>query len=234
MTPSVLYKYVVPERMDVLLRRKIRFTQPCFLNDPFEFLIGEPEDAGHFEASRDKKRQSEIRAKSRVYGVLSLTEMSKSIPMWTFYAASHRGFAIGFDARSGYFKVATDNGTLQRVNYGPNRVSSTRGLPDQPWVKHEASFLRKSTVWEYEAEWRWIEPGGPGVYDEVGSAPNGELLYLRSIPPESIQEVILGCRASSELAESIQALRSAPEYRHLKVFKVALHKSRYDLEIEGA
>ncbi len=34
--PPVLYKYVAPERLDILETRLIRFTQPTALNDPFE------------------------------------------------------------------------------------------------------------------------------------------------------------------------------------------------------
>jgi hypothetical protein len=33
----ILYKYLPPERVDVLERRRIRFTQPGDFNDPFEF-----------------------------------------------------------------------------------------------------------------------------------------------------------------------------------------------------
>lgn len=32
-----LYKYLNPDRVDVLKQRRIRFTQPSALNDPFEF-----------------------------------------------------------------------------------------------------------------------------------------------------------------------------------------------------
>jgi hypothetical protein len=32
-----LYKYLIPARLDVLERRRIRFTQPAAFNDPFEF-----------------------------------------------------------------------------------------------------------------------------------------------------------------------------------------------------
>src|ERR1022692_1319296 len=42
MIPDILYKYVAPERIDVLLKKRIRFTQACFLNDPFEFSPGAP------------------------------------------------------------------------------------------------------------------------------------------------------------------------------------------------
>src|SRR6266700_134946 len=33
----ILYKYLPPERIDVLRNRRIRFTQPADFNDPFEF-----------------------------------------------------------------------------------------------------------------------------------------------------------------------------------------------------
>lgn len=35
----MLYKYLSPERIDVLQNLKIRFTQPCSLNDPFESAL---------------------------------------------------------------------------------------------------------------------------------------------------------------------------------------------------
>jgi hypothetical protein len=37
---GVVYKYVTPERVDILRNSSIRFTQPIALNDPFEFLRG--------------------------------------------------------------------------------------------------------------------------------------------------------------------------------------------------
>ncbi len=33
---KTLYKYVVPERIDILQNGLIRFTQPMYFNDPFE------------------------------------------------------------------------------------------------------------------------------------------------------------------------------------------------------
>lgn len=38
--PAILYKYLPPERVDVLERRLIRFTPPSLFNDIFEFAIG--------------------------------------------------------------------------------------------------------------------------------------------------------------------------------------------------
>ena len=36
MYPATLYKYLCPERVDVLQNLRIRFTQVSALNDPFE------------------------------------------------------------------------------------------------------------------------------------------------------------------------------------------------------
>jgi hypothetical protein len=231
--PDVLYKYVLPERIDILLQKRIRFTQPCFLNDPFEFKPGAPEadDIGHFEAKVAKLREDDYRDKSALYGVLSLTPKKDSIPMWTHYAASHRGFVIGFDTRSGPFLQAIEEGRLRLVTYSAERVNVTRGLPEQSWADPDTIFHSKSTDWDYEQEWRWLESRAPGEYADLVSGSNGELLFLRRIPAESIREIVLGCRADSSLIESVRALQLTPSYRHLKLFKVALNPSRYILDV---
>src|ERR1017187_7828558 len=167
MIPDILYKYVAPERIDVLLKKRIRFTQACFLNDPFEFSPGAP--------IADRK--------------------------------------------------------LQKVQYQTERVSLTRGLRGRPYVGPDAILLIKSTDWEYEREWRWLERGDPHEYAEVVSTPNGDL-FLRPLSPRCIRQVILGHRISRTLAESIQALKSVPDYRHLEPFGGVLDASQYKLDIE--
>jgi hypothetical protein len=108
MIPNVLYKYLVPGRIDVLTERKIRFTQACFLNDPFEFRpdmpVPDAEGLGHLEAKIAKERDAGYQEKSELYGILSLTAKNDSIPMWTHCAATHSGFLIGFDTGSSLFK----------------------------------------------------------------------------------------------------------------------------------
>lgn len=55
-TPNILYKYVTPERTDILKNLKIRFTQPSALNDPFEFNLAFKE----LLTSKDMLRQLNI------------------------------------------------------------------------------------------------------------------------------------------------------------------------------
>lgn len=78
-----LYKYLGPERIDVLKSLKIRYTQACALNDPFEsfpaiiqkdkewykrqFLRRIKEEADQYFFSSAVKRKQFIRARKRVF-----------------------------------------------------------------------------------------------------------------------------------------------------------------------
>lgn len=230
--PDLLYKYVSPERIDVLREKRIRFTQPCFLNDPFEFRPGMPEAPAHFEEKIAKKRETVCEGESQNAGILSLTEKRDSIPMWAHYADAHRGFAIGFDTGSSFFKPAIANGKVRRVRYECGRPSLTRGLPpDRPWEGPDSIFWTKSPEWSYELEWRWIECSAPLDYAEVLTTAGGQILYLRPLPPGTVCEVVLGYRVDPKTAEEILALKSTAEYEHLHLSKVVLSKTHYSLEV---
>lgn len=232
MVPKLLYKYAVPDRIDVLTGGRIRFTQPCFLNDPFEFSPGLPaadlRDVGHFEAKVAKRRNAAFEERSHTSGILSLTQEPDSIPMWAHYAAAHTGFVIAFDAASTLFKCAIESGKLQPVRYCSARISLTRGLHGQPWVRPEAIFRTKSTEWEYEHEWRWIENDIPGSW--VVNGPAGEL-FLGPVPPDAIREIILGHRTGPSLTESVREIASVADYEHVTLSKIVLDECSYKLDV---
>jgi hypothetical protein len=233
--PKRLYKYLAAERVDVLAKKRIRFTQPCFFNDPFEFRPGMPVagkegDIGWFEAQTAQHRNAGYAEKSRLYRILSLTEKKDSIPMWTHYADSHRGFVLGFDTKSDFIKRAVGAEELRSVEYRRQRISLTRGLEEAPWTHPDAILQTKSKEWEYEQEWRWVEPA-PAENAELVTASNGELLFLRPLPPDSVCEIILGRRADRCLIESILALKSGPDYAHVELCQVRTNDSYYKLDI---
>jgi hypothetical protein len=152
--------------------------------------------------------------------------------MWAHYADSHRGFAIGFNTASSFFKEAVAVGKLKRVEYESERVTLTRGMQNKSWIDPNIIFMTKSTDWQYEKEWRWLECGHPSDYAKIVSTPSGELLYLRPFEPETIGEIIIGYRADGKLIESLLALASSKDFNHLNLFKVVLHKILYKLEVE--
>jgi hypothetical protein len=66
----ILYKYLHPDRVDVLARKMVRFTQPGDFNDPFEFR---PyiESAAADEAVRDYVEANFDKLLDADYGGLS-------------------------------------------------------------------------------------------------------------------------------------------------------------------
>jgi len=230
--PTRLYKYVAPERIDVLVNKKVRFTPACLLDDPFEFSPGMPvsedgEPLGQVEQYVCEHHGPELRAKAHYYGVLSLALENDSIPMWTHYASGHQGFVIGFDTNAELSRDAVQNRKLDRVNYDADRPCLTRNCPSD-----RVLFRTKSKAWGHEKEWRWIECCDARNGFEFVPERTGGLIALRPIPPRSICEVILGCRASRELETSIRTLASTEDYRHLKLFKVVLDQSCYSFRVQ--
>ncbi len=94
----ILYKYLTPERIDVLKNRKIRYTQPAAFNDPFESALGQREMV---DRSIVMRYQDFMHA--RIVGILSLTKKRENLVMWAHYALSHQGFVIAFDSQNAFF-----------------------------------------------------------------------------------------------------------------------------------
>jgi Protein of unknown function (DUF2971) len=125
----IVYKYLSPDRSNVLTNGRIRFTQPAVLNDPFETLPASTEYRNTLknvmpELSQLQKEslnasgysEEDVRNNvlsnvldnvpelfSRYFGILSLSRCRDNILMWSHYADSHQGFVIGFDSENKFF-----------------------------------------------------------------------------------------------------------------------------------
>src|SRR5271154_115746 len=111
-TSMPYYKYVMPERVDILENLRIRFTQVSALNDPFESFPavrlpdGQPKGELFGESARIEAFQSRIRLiTDSTFGILSLSKTPDNVLMWSHYAKSHCGFVIEFDSTHEYFKL---------------------------------------------------------------------------------------------------------------------------------
>lgn len=67
------YKYLTPARLDVLERRRIRFTQPAAFNDPFEFkpYIESAASQAHLREYVEQNFDEILRRKLKEYPILS-------------------------------------------------------------------------------------------------------------------------------------------------------------------
>jgi hypothetical protein len=93
--PEVLYKYLPPDRIDILENMKIRFNPPSEFNDTFDADYLVPISQG-VKAKSDRLR---LRAG---LGIFCLTERPNDHLMWVHYARNHSGFVIGLNARASF------------------------------------------------------------------------------------------------------------------------------------
>lgn len=275
----ILYKYLNPNRIDVLENGLIRFTQPKFFNDPFEalpkveklfsgnlleslynlfsdydYLNSLPNNfKGRTNLDQIKEifiREGFAENKELFYkrfnsndnltegmndlynfniGVLSLSEVSNSILMWSHYTANHKGFVIGFNSSKDI--ISTNNSTSK-----PNKVIYSKNRPHIPLFEErfpvEQNYicnwymnfiLTKSTEWKYEREWRQTV-----LLQDYGEKI-GEDIYLFKYNIEAVEEIILGSKIMGQDEERI--LEIVKDWR-IKVFKMYLNESHYSLDMK--
>lgn len=277
-----LYKYLGPKRLDVLMNRRIRYTQPGAFNDPFEVkpYLSNITDNDRAECCVDQilpeetkkayeqlpneirtlvsyetvfklamqKRESlggqfgEMLSQftpmlrqlmeekfNQLLGILSLTEKPDNLLMWSHYAASHEGFVIGFDSDHEYFEqqkqTSNELSRLRKVEYRELR-------PNAPLTALDFIdfFLVKSTEWEYEQEWRIMRPL-PEATETITADPFPICLF--AFPPNSLVEVIFGCRMHPTRKSAIRdVLKSSPKFAHVEILNALPHEREFKLILE--
>lgn len=277
----ILYKYLSPDRIDVLSSGLIRYTQPGDFNDPFEvkpcisqFFTQNDVQAMMLEDLNAiiERQYNDLPpdAKARIayptffsllkqqmmdktgdihaliesfiptfkaalqdkffdaLGILSLTEKPDNLLMWAHYAANHEGFVIGFDAENPYFHENEGKGEfkyLRQVEYRQVRPNGTLLELNGTDV-----LLVKSSEWQYEQEWRILRPLQEAA--KVIELPKRYSINLFSYPVDAVQEVILGCRMSTDSKNKIvEALTSQPSLRHVQLLQAEPDEEHFKINV---
>lgn len=254
----ILYKYLPPERIDVLQGCLIAFTPPRLFNDPFEaepvFPSDAPEAIVLFEETRlrraklTKEEESALQARidaiqnahglSRIeleqaassVGVLSLSEKRDCPLMWAHYTAQHTGFVIGFDTAHPAWVAS---GRLNGPPGEPRKVMYSADRPNPAAmndVTPEHIWYTKSSEWAYEHEWRVTRWISSRAVKTVKGA-SGDEIPLHEFPPEALRDVILGQRADESLEFMILELVTKPPYESVNVLRAELDSRRFRLNI---
>ena len=162
-------------------------------------------------------------------GILSLSESSDNLLMWTHYAGGHRGFVLMLNGSHDFFKGDRPVSGFEkpkRVKYSSDRPRMQINNPNMP-----AIFFIKGTPWKYEREWRYLKEIENA--DVLCQQTNALPVALFRVPPECIVGVILGCYRSQELEDKIIALRrECSELQHLRIFRMRASTKHYQLEKE--
>jgi hypothetical protein len=92
-------------------------------------------------------------------------------------------------------------------------------------------FLMKSHAWEREQEWRFIRLLEKA--DIVKPGRDGMPIHLFRFPLESLQEVVVGCRADEDLTAEIgRVLENNPALAHVILYQAIEKPNEFGLEIE--
>ena len=165
------------------------------------------------------------------FGILSLTESPDSLLMWAHYAANHSGVVVGFDETHDFFQgqdIVAGLPRLNRVEYSQKRPVLSPSTRDTPKV-----FLRKSTEWAYEKEWRLIRPLSEAY--ECVPRDGCQPVYLFDVPVDSIRMVITGSQMLPGDYQGLCALcTESPVLSHIKIHHAQLSQEEYALEIHPA
>jgi hypothetical protein len=161
-------------------------------------------------------------------GVLCLSSVCDSSLMWSHYADGHRGFVIGMNQRSPWFdrpRADDDCYQLLEIEYGHPAASVSL-------LELGRGTQMKAPEWSYEREWRMCAPLEDA--DQV-TEKDGEAIYLFSIPPECISEIILGSRTTTAMRGALSALVSEEDrYKHVSISRAELDEKTASVQIVRA
>lgn len=252
MIQVLVYKYVTPDRTDVLEHCRMRFTQADALNDPFEInpyfgtLI---EDASlNFgttvarfagtilseEERRSFAHRAVLKIKTNLYRdflMLSLTRKRNNLLMWSHYAQAHQGFVLGFDGHHPFFdppppRVMTP---LLKVEYSSERFVVP---PLEQWVTTVETMLplvtRKSIEWAYEEELRMFAraSAATATVQDLRGFP----VYLFDFPPNCLKEIIFGFHVSPDVKARVLAIVNNL-LPHVNIFQAKLNSRHFELDV---
>lgn len=250
--PDILYKYYKPERWeDVFAKWTIRFSPCSDLNDPFE---GMPAfEKTHSFQSREKLKKAnsiiddkffkkfendELAAKlatqlqrSHDVGIFCLTPKPGNMLMWAHYTDSHRGFVVGFDMRSDFFKFKNYSGQWlpRRVEYLTDR-HVIKNLTDVTHEEFDAMIYTKGACWGYEKEYRMLCPLKNCTSIWAGEK---EVRGIHAIPKSAINCIIFGaCMDENKIEQCCNELGMQEKCSHIQKKKAVLSRKSYSLSIK--
>lgn len=265
-TPTKLFKYVSAERALQCITEKgrgaLRATQPCALNDPFEFnfvkafvddddtrrdknlssiLTGlypsTPISVDDVSAARGEfgsmaERELFLMQISQRYGIVSFAEDPMNPLMWAHYTSDASGFVIGYEVEPLKEAVASVEGVLAPVEYQKHLTP----ILDNNVITDENILVlltKKSCHWGYEKEWRLIVRLKKTV-DTGRTDEKGCSVCLFEIPNTCVTEIYYTERTPLDAVESIQKRLgdAGNRYRVQSMRKLILSDKEYAYQME--
>jgi hypothetical protein len=165
-----------------------------------------------------KSQKSQIEKRLKEVGIVSLSEYSDDIIMWSHYADSHKGFCVGFDTNN-LQRFKEQYKQLHEVLFNIYKVKYNKKYPTpSPFGTEEEVVIDplriKSYIWNYENEYRLISLNG-----------SNQILQLTD---EIISEVILGCQMAEPDIEDIIRVLSKLR-KPIRLYKMEMKTAEFGL-----
>lgn len=160
----------------------------------------------------------------RSVGMFCLTEKRDNILMWSHYSDRHTGVCLGFKrtgeimSRALQVNYSRDYPTLDYFKTVAELESNNTTVAQRAqrmWV--DRIYLTKSVDWEYESEWRVVDPShGRG---------------LQTFPATLIATVIFGCRIKPDDQRRLTDLIRRG-FAHSEIWQSRVNDDSYQLNVE--
>lgn len=241
--PRSFFKYVSPDRKEILQNGLIRFTQPSGLNDPFELFptithltadaFESPEltsdsdftdEDYSFSRERFGRRpsvESNFKERMEKLGVLSLIAALKTNDMPSVTDVAPDDPRMNLTMWSHYAKSHEGFLIEFSADFIPDleirKVSYTAARRTLTFEEIESGndsiFFEKSPHWEYENEWRAVLP-----LDRSDAIPTPGI-HLFRFEKSKVRSITFGCRIDKVLKENIiEIIRSDAAYRCVRFY----------------
>lgn len=153
-------------------------------------------------------------------GVCALSTDFRNLLLWSHYARSHTGFAVGLNSvklKAFCRRRLNEHQDLiapAPVNYDPT-YPVINAYTNSLFERLKGQLLTKAVDWKYETEYRLIRKDGLNT----------------TLPLEDaiIERVILGCQASEVLREIVIAVLTKRKYKPY-LYEATVSKSSFKLE----
>lgn len=235
---KTIYKFT-PLRIEFLENRFLRITPRIDLNDPYDYYPFESDIAEtrklykSFGITTEIAKEELSKSHLNGIGIISFTESIDNILMWSHYANSHKGMAIGFNPKHDFFKG------LQRVRYTTQRPDLRKEFPNIVGVE----LFFKSEQWIYEKEWRLVESFNRAhcvlnaktmeLSDKIPIPSCFPNLAMLTVPEDAIESLTFGVNADKNAIEKIRNLIIENErLSHIKLQKIEMGMDKYELNIK--
>lgn len=178
----------------------------------------------------EKIRESVVKISS--FANIDNFKLISSIELWSHYAQNHEGFCVEYDLSNQMndtHENAMVSGALLPCEYGAKQILLSKSkfykyANEIPFTPHEKmefdksiilSFLKKSSSWRYENEWRLILP--------IDICE----IYENMIPFFPIKAIYLGCRMSEDNREYLYRVA---ERKKIAVYNMSMQDHYFELD----